>query len=79
MKTSTPSWRAQRSDLFRQRPLQLLKVSLLPESEMGRLLDFWQTDRAWNAHGTLTVTGIVAIVVVAGPCLILGMALGLER
>jgi len=30
-------------------------------------------------HGTLTLTAIVVIVVVAGPCLLLGMALGLER
>jgi hypothetical protein len=30
-------------------------------------------------HGTLTLNGIVAIVVVVAPCLILGMALGLER
>ena len=30
-------------------------------------------------HGTLTVYGIVAIVVVAGPCLFVGVALGLER
>jgi hypothetical protein len=30
-------------------------------------------------HGTLTLNGIVAIVVVAGPCLLVGMALGLER
>ena len=30
-------------------------------------------------HGALTVTGIIAIVVVAGPCLLLGMVLGLER
>ena len=30
-------------------------------------------------HGTLTVSGIVAIVVVAGPCLLLGVVMGLER
>jgi hypothetical protein len=30
-------------------------------------------------HGTLTLKGIVAIVVVAGPCLLAGMAFGLER
>ena len=30
-------------------------------------------------HGSLTTTGIIAIVVVAGPCLIFGMVLGLER
>ena len=30
-------------------------------------------------HGTLTVSGIIAIVVVAGPCLLLGVVLGLER
>jgi hypothetical protein len=30
-------------------------------------------------HGTLTLNAIVAIVVVAMPCLIVGMVLGLER
>jgi len=30
-------------------------------------------------HGTLTVSGIIVIVAVAGPCLVLGMILGLER
>jgi hypothetical protein len=30
-------------------------------------------------HGTLTLKAIAAIVVVALPCLIAGMALGLER
>jgi len=30
-------------------------------------------------HGALTVKGIIAIVVVAGPCLLVGMVLGLER
>jgi hypothetical protein len=30
-------------------------------------------------HGRLTLSGVVAIVVIAGPCLILGVALGLER
>ena len=30
-------------------------------------------------HGTLTVNGMVAIVVVAVPCLVMGMILGLER
>jgi hypothetical protein len=30
-------------------------------------------------HGTLTLGGIVAIVVIAVPCLVSGMVLGLER
>ena len=31
------------------------------------------------ARGTLTATGIVAIVVIVVPCFVMGMAFGLER
>ncbi len=47
--------------------------------EAGVLVAVLAPLESLTAHGALTLKEIVAIVVTAGPCLLLGMFLGLER
>ena len=63
------------SDIKRQVALMLGEFL----QEAGVLVAVFAPLESLVTHGGLTLPGIVVIVVVAGPCLVLGMILGLER
>ena len=73
------SWHCRMGAVTANKKRQLARILGEFLREAGVLLAVLSPLESLVSHGTLTATGVIATLVIAGPCLYFGLWLGLER